>query len=299
MLVRVGDSVVLALPQDDIWHILPGGPVEPGESTEHALARQLGELDVPGLKREFLGAAEHAGGELGNASDPKVGHTLTVLFTADWPAGTPLPAAWNGHRLVTVDARVLIATRLRPLPVAAAVRRWLMEQWPVWRGMTPSAGDTGRLGRRLSVASLRAQLAARRASLRSNAFRDAAVAICALVTAADGRIDPAEREALRAFVASDPVMSNFPPHELEALFDTHLARLSADFSAGREAALGEIAKVRGRPAEAAALVHLGEVIGRSDGEFVASEQAVLRDAIEVLGLDPAEFVLPALDQPAA
>ncbi|OHV20293.1 NUDIX hydrolase [Parafrankia soli] len=314
LLVRVGGSVLLARPPDDTWHVLPGGPVEPEEHTEQALARHVaglgdlgslgaaparrpaGRLGGPSATRppgwRFVGAAEHAehaGGDLGSAAGLGQAHTLTILFAAEWPAGVPVPPGWQGYDLALVESGLLLTTRIRPLPVGAAVRRWAMDEWPVWRGIAPGAGEVGRLGRRLSVASLRAQLAARREELRGNAFRDAAVAMCALVTAADGRVDPAEREGLRAFVASDPVMSHFPPDELEALFDAHLRRLVTDPQAGRAAAFAEIAKVRNRPTEAAAVIHLGEVIGRVDGEFVASEQAVVLEAVQVLRLDPAEF----------
>ncbi|WP_018505725.1 TerB family tellurite resistance protein [Parafrankia discariae] len=315
LLVRMGGAVLLARPPDDTWHMLPGGPVEPGENTEQALARHvagLGGLGVLGAAPahrpagrpggpaavrppgwRFVGAAEHAGGELGNAADLARGHALTILFAAEWPAAVPVPSGWQGYDLVPVESDLLITTRIRPLPVATAVRRWAIEEWPVWRGIAPGAGEVGRLGRRLSVASLRAQLAARREELRGHAFRDAAVAMCALVTAADGRVDPAEREGLRAFVASDPVMSHFPPDDLEALFDEHLRRLVTDPQAGRAAAFAEIAKVRNRPAEAAAVIHLGEVIGRVDGEYVASEQAVVLEAVHVLRLDAAEFATHA------
>lgn len=288
LLIRHGDSVLLAGEPGGAWHVLPGGPVSPGENTEHALARHLAGL-LPGGGWRFLGAAEHAGADLGNASDPRAGHALTIMFTADWPAGAPVPTTWQGHDLVPIDAGLLVTTRIRPLPVAIAVRRWVLDEWPLWRGIAPGAGEVGRLGRRLSVASLRAQLSARREELRGNAFRDAAVAMCALVTAADGKVDPAEREGLRAFVASDPVMSNFPPDELETLFDAHLRRLVDEPEAGRAAALAEIAKVRNRKAEAAAVIYLGEVIGRVDGEYVASERAAVLDAVNALGLDPAEF----------
>ncbi|WP_242418037.1 TerB family tellurite resistance protein, partial [Frankia sp. CpI1-P] len=61
--------------------------------------------------------------------------------------------------------------------------------------------------------------------------------------------------------------------------------------AGRHAALAEIAKVRGRVAQAVAVVRIGQVIGLVDGEFVASERAVVREAALALGLEPAEFAL--------
>jgi tellurite resistance protein len=144
------------------------------------------------------------------------------------------------------------------------------------------------------VAALRAQVAARREELRGRPFRDAAVAMCALVTAADGRVDPAERDGLRAFVATDPVMASFPAGDLEELFDAHLARLEADFPAGKRAALAEIVKVRGKISEAAAVIRIGEVIGRIDGAYVPSEQAVVREAVDALGLDPAEFCVQAI-----
>jgi tellurite resistance protein len=300
-----GGRIVLARPAGDAWFVLPGGPVAAGEDVEPALARHLDGLGGPtAAEWRFAGAVEHTdaldtrgaspgasgGSPAGSTEGPLAGHTLTLLFAADWPAGVAVPATWQGYTVATVDAGALIATRLRPLPVASAVRRWLAEGWPSWRGIPPAvAASRRRL--RPSVASLRAQLAALRVDLRSRPFRDAAVAMCALVTAADGRVDPAERDGLRAFVATDPVMANFPADELEDLFDAHLARLQADFAEGKRAALTEIAKVRGRIAEATAVIRIGEVIGRIDDSFPQVEQAVVRDAAKTLGLDPAEFAL--------
>jgi tellurite resistance protein len=288
LLVRIDDRVLLARPPDDVWHVLPGGPVEAGESTDDALERQLGRLAGPrAASRQFIGAVEHDGTVTGRSPESANDHVLSVLFAGFWPSDIPTPSRWGEHALVPVSIDVLLATRLRPLSVAEVVRRWLAEGWPLWRGLEPSTGN-----RRLpSLNSLRAQLFARREELRSVAFRDAAVAMCALVTAADGHIDPAEREGLHGFLATDPVMSQFAGGDVERIFDSHLARLAADFEAGKQAALSEIAKVRGRVAEAAAVVRIGEVIGLIDGNFVASERAVVRDAAKALGLQPSEFAL--------
>jgi tellurite resistance protein len=293
LLICDGDGVLLARPPGQSWNVLPGGPVEAGEGVEPALARHLGCLTGPTAGSwQFAGAAEHTGGTP-TAGNEEAAHVLTLLFAAAWPTGATVPPTWGGCALHAVDIDLLIATRLAPLPVAWVARRWLAEEWPQWRGLASAAAHAAWRGPRPSVASLRAQLAAHRDQLRGRPFRDAAVAICALMTAADGRVDPAEREGLQAFAATDPVMANFPADELEQLFDAHLAALRADFDAGRRAALADIAKVRGRFAEAAAVMRIGEVIGRIDGAFPPVEQAVLRDAAGALGLDPAEFAVQA------
>jgi hypothetical protein len=51
-------------------------------------------------------------------------------------------------------------------------------------------------------------------------------------------------------------------------FDVHLARLQADFPVGKRAALAEIVQVRGRVAEATAVIQIGDVIGRIDAEAI-------------------------------
>jgi tellurite resistance protein len=292
LLLQVGDQVLLVRPEGESWYVLPGGPVTPAWGAERTLDRYLGGLDLP-AGRQFVGVVEHvqvpgtASGR-GSAED----HGVTLLFAAQvsqLDADKLIAGGWREHAIVAVGTDVLLGTRLHPVPVARAVRRWVQDGWPRWLGMPSEAGYRRA---RPSVASLRAQLAARRAELTSLAFRDAAVAMCALVTLADGDIDPAEREGLRAFVASDPILARFPSAELEDMFDAHLARLQADFTAGKRAALTEIVKVRGRGDQARAVVAIGEVIGRLDGEYIASEWAVVREAIQALGLDQTEFPPP-------
>ncbi len=302
LVTRDGDRIVLARPAGNAWNVLPGGAVAAGEDMQPALARHLDGLGgLTAADWRFVGAVEHT--DTPDAAGPSsaepaeegpAGHVLTVLFAADWPVGVTVPPSWQGCALATVNIDLLIATRLRPVPVAWVVRRWLAEGWPLWRGIPPADAEAAWRRLRPSVASLRAQLAARRDELRGRPFRDAAVAMCALVAAADGRIDPAERDGLRAFVATDPIMANFTVDELEELFDVHLARLQADFAAGKRTALAEIVKVRGRVAEATAVIRIGEVIGRIDGTFPPVEQAVIWEAAEALGLDPAEFAVQTL-----
>jgi tellurite resistance protein len=310
LVVLVEDKVLLTRPPAELWHTLPGGPVEAAEGAERALVRHVeGLLDPVAGGLVFAGAVEHtgdAGEAAGRAADPSantlepdpaggswahgtpgVDHVLTLLFATRWPGDEQPPATWRGQRVSLVGVDDLVVTRLAPLPVAWAARHWLAHSRPGWRRLAPAAADAAWNGGRPPVATLRAQLAARRDQLKGRRFRDAAVAMCALVAAADGRIDPAERDGLRAFLATDPVMANFPTDELERVFDQRLAALAADFEAGKQAALGEVAKLRGRPAEAVAVLRLGEVMGRIDGAFPPVEQAVLAEAETVLGLGSA------------
>jgi tellurite resistance protein TerB len=142
-----------------------------------------------------------------------------------------------------------------------------------------------------SAQTIQAQLEERRNELRGGAFRDASMAMCALVAAADGTVDPAERRRVAYLITHNEVLKNFPADELRDLFEGWLDRLAADHERGRADALEEIAKVRRKPLEARAAVQIGIVIGGADGRFDLGERAVLREACQVLDLLPHEFDL--------
>ncbi|WP_051872160.1 tellurite resistance TerB family protein [Streptomyces sclerotialus] len=137
---------------------------------------------------------------------------------------------------------------------------------------------------------MQAQLAARKNELRSGAFRDASMAMCALVAAADGIIDPAERSRVTQLIATNEVLQNFAADDLQRRFEESLDRLAPDFTAGKAAVLHEVAKVK-KPSEARAVIQIGIVIGGADGQFVESERAVVREVCQTLGLDPGDFDL--------
>nr|MDT0665700.1 TerB family tellurite resistance protein [Micromonospora sp. DSM 115978] len=53
---------------------------------------------------------------------------------------------------------------------------------------------------RQSTSTMQSQLVAKKNDLKSGGFRDASMAMCALVAAADGRIDPAERQRVTSLI---------------------------------------------------------------------------------------------------
>ncbi|MGC3001637.1 tellurite resistance TerB family protein [Streptomyces sp. G35A] len=144
---------------------------------------------------------------------------------------------------------------------------------------------------RESASTMQTQLMAKKNDLTSGAFRDASMAMCALVAAADGTIDPAERRRVAQLISTNEVLRNFDADDLRRRFEDNLAKLTADFDFGKVGVLQEIAKARKKPAEARAVIQIGIVIGGADGDFDKTEQAAVREACYTLDLPPHEFDL--------
>ncbi|MFK0117477.1 tellurite resistance TerB family protein [Streptomyces sp. NPDC090994] len=152
-----------------------------------------------------------------------------------------------------------------------------------------------------SASQMQTQLVAKKNDLKSGAFRDASMAMCALVAAAGGTsrafgsgggtVDPAERQRVAQLIATNDVLQNFPADDLRRRFEQNLDKLTADFAFGKVSVLQEIAKAKKKPAEARAVVQIGIVIGGADGDFDKDEQAVVREACYALDLPPHEFDL--------
>ncbi|MEV7085960.1 TerB family tellurite resistance protein [Streptomyces sp. NPDC093085] len=142
-----------------------------------------------------------------------------------------------------------------------------------------------------SASSMQTQLNAKKNDLKSGAFRDASMAMCALVAAADGSIDASERQRVASLIMTNDVLQNFPAEDLQARFNDYCQKLTADFDFGKVAVLQTIGKVAKKPTEARAVIQIGIVIGGADGDFDDSERAVVREACFAVGIAPHEFDL--------
>ncbi|MFF6874685.1 tellurite resistance TerB family protein [Streptomyces sp. NPDC012474] len=142
-----------------------------------------------------------------------------------------------------------------------------------------------------SASTMQTQLMAKKNDLKSGAFRDASMAMCALVAAADGTVDPSERQRVAQLIATNEVLQNFDADDLRRRFEENLNKLTADFDFGKVSVMQEIAKAKKKPAEARAVIQIGIVIGGADGDFDKDEQAVVREACYTLDLPPHEFDL--------
>ncbi|WP_200308750.1 tellurite resistance TerB family protein [Streptomyces adelaidensis] len=141
------------------------------------------------------------------------------------------------------------------------------------------------------VSALKSQLTSLKTELKSGAYRDASMAMCALVAAADGNVDPAERQHVESLILNNDVLQNFPADQLRQRFNKHVDQLSFNFQQGKAEALQEIAKAAKKPTEARAVVQTGFVVAGADGFIAQAEEQVLREACSTLGLSPQEFGL--------
>lgn len=139
------------------------------------------------------------------------------------------------------------------------------------------------------VGLLKSQLASVKTELKSGAYRDASMAMCALVAAADGHVEPAERQRVEELITTNDVLQNFPADQLRQRFNKNLDRLMANFQLGKTEVMQEIAKAAKKPTEARAVIQTGIVIAGADGYIEPSEQQVIHEACAALGIPPTEF----------
>lgn len=135
------------------------------------------------------------------------------------------------------------------------------------------------------------QLKTKSAQFQNKEFANASMAMCALIAAADGSIDPAERQKTASLIASNEVLSVFPTDELRQKFDWYCSKLQSDFEFGKVEAIATISKLKTKQDQARAVIQIGIIIGGADGIFDENERLVVKNACFAVGIAPAEFEL--------
>lgn len=127
------------------------------------------------------------------------------------------------------------------------------------------------------------------AKFQNKEFAEGCMAICALIAAADGKVDASERSKTAALITSNETLKMFQASELKTRFDFYCDKLTADFDFGRVEAIQAIAKLKSKPDQARAVIQIGVIIGAADGNFDEYEMKAVRDACNAVGIAPAEF----------
>ena len=117
------------------------------------------------------------------------------------------------------------------------------------------------------------QLKTKTGQFKNKEFANASMAMCALIAAADGSIDPSERQKTAALITSNEALTVFPPDELRQKFDWYCSKLQSDFEFGKIEATATIAKLKSKPDQARAVIQIGIIIGGADGYFDDHEKA--------------------------
>src|SRR5680860_1500715 len=102
-----------------------------------------------------------------------------------------------------------------------------------------------------------AQLKTKSDQFKSKDFADASMAMCALIAAADGTIEPSERSKTAGFISSNDVLSVHPTSELRERFDHYCNKLESDYDFGKVEAVQAIGKLRSKPEQARAVIQVG------------------------------------------
>lgn len=122
-------------------------------------------------------------------------------------------------------------------------------------------------------------------------FANASMAMCAMIAAADGTIDGAEKKKTAGFIMNNDTLKAFDAAVLKEKFDHYCGKLQADYDFGKIEAVQAIGKLKSKPDQARAVIQVGIIIGGSDGNFDADEKVAVKEACHAVGIDPTEFDL--------
>lgn len=114
---------------------------------------------------------------------------------------------------------------------------------------------------------------------------------CAYVAAADGKIEPEEKQKMANLVRTSSITSVYDASEAIKIFNGFAEKFEFDFQVGKSEALLAISKLKADAGVARMIIRGCVIIGGADGDFDASEKAVVREICLELGQTPADFDL--------
>lgn len=126
-------------------------------------------------------------------------------------------------------------------------------------------------------------------------FLEAVVAGCALVAAANGKIDESEKETMAGFIQRNEALKVFDMAQVIASFNKFTGNFEFNAMVGKAEALRAVHKIKANDEAARLLIRVCCAIGMVDGDFDQSEKRVIKEICLELGLSPSEFGLADID----
>jgi tellurite resistance protein len=121
---------------------------------------------------------------------------------------------------------------------------------------------------------------------------EALVAVLIGAAMADGEKEAGEIEKIRAAFTKHPVLKQYDSSFLNKKLTDLLDGFSLDTAEGLSGCLKELRDIADKPSDQReAVMRMGAMIAKADGEVEGSERDFLRDCAATLYLDPAKFGL--------
>lgn len=126
------------------------------------------------------------------------------------------------------------------------------------------------------------------AQFKNSTFRDASMATCALIAAADGQVDASEKSKVAALISKCELLQCFDGSELKKVFEAACDKAGDEFS--RIDLLRTVGKLHNTPEQADTCIRVALIIANADGDFSEPEKVVVRELCQTLGLSAAGYV---------
>jgi tellurite resistance protein TerB len=119
-------------------------------------------------------------------------------------------------------------------------------------------------------------------------FKNSLMAVCALIAAADGTIEPEEKTKVAKLIGSNEALADFDAVELRDTFLGYCDKAKDEFA--RFDLLSEVRKIKGHRDQAETAMKIGLIIANADGNFDDSEKKVVVELCKALGLPSEDYV---------
>lgn len=119
-------------------------------------------------------------------------------------------------------------------------------------------------------------------------FKDAAMATCALVAAADGTIAPEEKSKVAKLIEKNEMLQVFNATDLRDTFLKFCEMATDEFA--RLDLLNIVRRLKGNDAQADTALKVALIIANADGVFDDSEKKVVKELCGVLSLTTENYL---------